>query len=131
MALILWTLKPEKPYPDLTKNILETKQKIGHETRYTITPQNITHNKPLTFKIHIESNEHPENHTDPLKERTLLTINHNDTLTPTSFTKLSQDNYHIKGIMTFEQTEKNLPIHTLTLLIFDHEEQSFKWEINE
>ena len=105
-------------------------QKIGHETRYTLTPNLDYLSKEISINITIESNEHPENHAEPLEKRVLLTINNEEIITPKTIMKLSKDQYHLKGILKFKIKSEFRTIKTINLMIFDHEEHTFKWELN-
>lgn len=104
-------------------------ERIDHESRYIILPKSLKLGQSIEFQVHIESYEHPETHAVALEERILLTLNDEEPLLPEKLTTLSQDDYHVKSLVTFSLPKNLSKLNTLKLLIFDHDEHSFDWEL--
>ena len=105
--------------------LMDTQEKIFHETKVSIQPLLSASQNGLCFIFTIESYHYPNLINDQLYENILITMQ-DDLVEDTAWNVLEQSEYRLKGTITFEN--KDLIDFPLTFHLFFIDEQVFEWE---
>lgn len=129
LGLLTYSSKIYLNKPYVSDHIFQEKTVIKNKSKYIVKPQKYKPKDSIEFEIHIQSYEDTQAHKSPLKERSLLTINEDETSIPNKIKILSQDEYHIKAILLFPISEITEKIKKINISIFDHTKNEFNWTL--
>ena len=103
------------------------KSTIKNQLKVDIQPLVANESQPTKIKVTIESTQNPSLSQLNIIKSILLTNENKIPYQPTHWKKLSQDNYHQHGILTFPPLPKNSKMISITL--FEYDERNFSWKL--
>ena len=127
-AIVVAMLLTRPPVGDVSLLPLKSQTQIKNRLKIEVKPLVSNPSDPLKFEIHLESMQDPALSQMQLNDTVMVTVDHNHTMMPVRWEKISQDPYHQHGIMTFDPL--GTAVSTLQLTIFGYDPHAFVWHLD-